>query len=220
MGFRRSGLTLSEVLISLGLLAASTVVALNLLQATLVASGRTDATVEATLLAEDALNRARALVAERGISASLQPLSLRRGQFTVRVRGEPHAIYTPCREFESLFPETERRALRASVLRVEVDVSWGRRTVGLCALVAPPPTRLGEVAVRKQRQGVFTASAYGPNHGTLADCFFHWYSLPPGRMEVSRDGRRVRVQGTDLRRLTLRCVYGGVERSRSVEVTP
>ena len=135
--------------------------------------------------------------------------------FVVSVSTVVKGLLSPCSQFETLYPLSERRVVSASVRHVTVKVKWGVHEHTLEALVALPtgephatnPVRLDPsstdptVNLGHSGKRTVTVSLYNSDDREIPDAFFYSGLKPEpgntgggdGARENARDGRTVIV---------------------------
>ncbi|MBI3929774.1 MAG: hypothetical protein HY319_29810 [Armatimonadetes bacterium] len=205
------GLALGEVVLSLSLLVAASLVVIALYHSALQYGKRVEQEVTASQIARNHLARARAWLAmpahfmSPGSYPGASGVDPEHSEYAVEVQIRERPLDSPNTTFEAGSPE--RRTLEASYRKVRVEVQWGhpRRTVTAMTLVGAPPIRLAVDPVVLTPAGGWRPLAPGErleveaevrdeDGAPVPDHFFTWSVRPVDgvmtRVFQTRDGLR------------------------------
>ncbi|MEW6282179.1 MAG: hypothetical protein AB1758_26470 [Candidatus Eremiobacterota bacterium] len=220
----RRALSLVETILASFLLIAGFALMTSLFHAAMRYSVRIDSLQLAVLLAEKRMEEIRAWswqVHSAGTAFSnwsavpANPTDPDFPGYTLAVATTPHTLYSPCSEFESLYPG-DQRAFDETARLVTVTVRWGGRQHALTSLVAAPSENLDRVEVTPgnnqsvARDGVLPLSAVGrtPSGQAIPDLKFVWYIDQAGVGSLVDPRRRDGTATTFQHRVVLDGVVG------------
>lgn len=219
----RAGLSLAEAIIAMFVLLAGFAVVVRLFHTGIRYQNLVDDQSTAVMLAERQMERVRGwsrkVHASPGSAQSFANWAGCPGTtafvdpdfpgHSIRVQHTQQTVFSPCSLFETIQPAGERRAIRESVRRVTVTVSWASREHFLVSLVALPTGRpeadpvtpevdlLGSSNLGQGERRTVTPSTSNSDGRELADLFYN-YSIQPvagdagggnGAVDGPRDGR-------------------------------
>lgn len=208
-------MSIMEVLFAMYFLTLTVLAVLNLYQAALQGSAKTDQRMIATAIADKQLARLRAYATDSGNFAdwtSIDGVSQPDDEYpdyTVTTESEPYTQYSPCSALEGDWPVEKQRTMTASVRKVRVTVQWSpspSNRVRLTTLIAGPPRELDSVSIEAgsvpdpvERDGTaeFTATGLDGSGDPIPDLFFEWWVLPGtgnGTLNVTRTGANCTFQ--------------------------
>jgi hypothetical protein len=149
------GLTLAEAIIAIFILAFGFIVMARLFHAALHYEANSDAQQTAVVLANSRMDEIRGWNWQAHYPGSGIPFSDWTGvpsaatetnfeEYTVKVTANPQTMYSPCSQFELVYPLARQRRMTKSSMWVMVEVSWnsGRGSYTLESLVSAPPALL------------------------------------------------------------------------------
>jgi hypothetical protein len=225
---QQTGLTLAEAIIAMFVLLAGFAVVVRLFHTGIRYQTMVDDQSTAVMLAEREMERVRGWSRKVHSSpGSTQAFANWTGcpgttayvdpdfpGHSIRVQHATETILSPCSLFETIQPAGERRAIRESVRRVTVRVSWGSREHFLVSLVALPTGKpqldpvtpevqlLGSSNLARGERRTVNPSATNSDGRDLPDLFYN-FSVQPvagdagggnGAVDGPRDGREAVVR--------------------------
>ena len=205
----KTGVSLMEAILASFLLSTALLMGVWLVHSSLRSLADSDRRQAATMVADNALEEMRNVLAQdftvgldsyNGLVRT--PADYPELELTTHARLQP--LLSPCTSLESSYPDAERKTLERSAWQAEAVVSWSPRAadrVVVTTLIADwreptfevAVTPEGPVSVGSRGTADFQASATDAFGNELPDLVFTWYVEPLDALgtvaRVSRDGQ-------------------------------